>query len=253
VGAFTGLIISPVNAPIGVHDRGRDIASRCVLIPEDLVQWNQGGRHVRVTVSLSTSQVACQLCHVDREPEQPVDSEDLKSKLFKSYLQAVTSYCLKDEVTGRTGTEEALATLSSASVRSFPHLSREDIELLMVRARLTPYRQYCPAQLRDMQQIKWDALRALSHYRGFHDLVMSVPRSSGRCPPSLPRPLLGCCLVLVHIVRRNVGRRGRSVEYTKPSTDSELPSNLAGHFNGASEADETATLDRTYAGHLATL
>jgi hypothetical protein len=68
---------------------------------------------------------------IDRQLGRLVNnSGSLKSTLYRCSLHAVTAHCLPDELTGRTGTEEALATLASASVCSSLSLDHIEIHLL---------------------------------------------------------------------------------------------------------------------------
>ena len=103
-----------------------------------------------------------------------VDNGNLKSKLFKCYLHAVTSHCLMGRLTGRTGTEEALNCLQTASTRSIFVLRESDIDLLQFFAHLTPSRQLYLQNLRVMQQTKWSNLPQLNQRNFFHTLVEAI-------------------------------------------------------------------------------
>ena len=61
-----------------------------------------------------------------------------KASRFLCLLHAITSHCLPDQLTGLTGTEQALAILDSAAVKSFDQLSEANMELLASIADLTP-------------------------------------------------------------------------------------------------------------------
>ena len=132
------------------------------------------GPHVRVHIDTSTQHLSYHLYHIDCQIGRLVDNGSLKSKLFKCYLHAVTAHCLTDELTGRTGTEEALLTLASPSVRSFLSLDQMEIDLLVLLARLTPRRQYYPRHLRVMQEVEWESLSPLSQHGSFCTSVRSI-------------------------------------------------------------------------------
>lgn len=84
----------------------------------------------------------------------------LQSKLHLCYLHALTSFCLPDPFTHRTGTEQALSILRSAGVRSFNRLEQDNVDTLHRIARLTAGRRCYPAN---------EVLcRALIGYQGFH-------------------------------------------------------------------------------------
>ena len=166
-GAMAGL----VNRLVLCNKRD---SSRSVIIPYGDVRFKQGNDHVRVQITTSTRHVLYHYYHIDHQLGRLVDSGSLKSQLFKSYLHAVTAHCLTDDLTGRTGTEEALSTLASASVQSFPRLEQAEIHLLLLLARLTPSRRYYPPHVQAMQEVKWERLSPLSQHDSFATLVQSI-------------------------------------------------------------------------------
>ena len=166
-GTLTGLVNKLVL-------RGIKDSSRSVIIPHGKVLFKPGGHHVRVHIEASTQHLSYHLYHIDCQIGRLVDNGSLRSKLFKCYLHAVTAHCLTDELTGRTGTEEALSILASPSVRSFLSLGRVEIDLLVLLARLTPHRQYYPRHLRVMQEVEWETLSTLSQHNSFCTSVRSI-------------------------------------------------------------------------------
>ena len=166
-GAMTGLVNKLVL-------RGMKNPSRSVIIPHGNVILRRDGHQLGVDIDMSTRHRSYHLYHIDVQLGRLVDNGSLPSKLFKCYLHAVTAHCLADELTGRTGTEEALSILDSPSVRSFFSLDDVEIDLLVLLARLTPRRQYYPRNLRVMQQIEWGILSPLSQHNSFHSSVRSI-------------------------------------------------------------------------------
>ena len=166
-GALTGLVNKLVL-------RGIKDSSRSVIIPHGSVVVKLDGAHVRVDINISTPYLSYHLYHIDSQIGRLVDDGSLKSKLFKCYLHAVTAHCLTDELTGRTGTEEALSILGSPSVRSFTSLDQSEIDLLLLLARLTPQRQYYPNHLREMQEVKWSTLPPLSQHVSYYASVRLI-------------------------------------------------------------------------------
>jgi hypothetical protein len=107
------------------------------------------------------------------------DSGDLQSKLFLCYLHALTSHCLPDQLTGRTGTESALRILQSAAVRSFEHLTTANVELLEQIAAIAPQRSFYPPERMEMQSIKWNKqLPTLSQHAGLRTHVQDIIRQA---------------------------------------------------------------------------
>ena len=165
-GALTGLANRLVL-------RGNPDSSRSVIIPHGEVIFESESR-VRVHVETSTQHLSYHLYHIDLQLGRLVDNGSLKSKLFKCYLHAVTAHCLTDELTGRTGTEEALSILACPSIQSFLRLEKTEIDLLELLAQLTPRRHYYPPHLRVMQEVNWQRLSPIIQHPSFFDLVQSI-------------------------------------------------------------------------------
>lgn len=166
-GTLTGLVNKLVLQ--GDHNSGRS-----VIIPHGDVLFKPGDSHVSIQIKPSPQLRSYHIYQIDNQLGRLVDNGTLKSRLFKSYLHAVTAHCLTDELTGRTGTEEALYTLASSSVCSFLRLEQAEIDLLELLARLTPCRQYYPRHLQVMQQVDWETLSPLSQHDSFCTLVCSI-------------------------------------------------------------------------------
>jgi hypothetical protein len=147
---------------------------RKVLLPEGCVSWLRSNDHVYVFIEHGTSKRVHQY-DIDTMLGRLVDNGSLQSKLSLCYLHALTSYCLPDTLTGKTGTEEALSLLDSAAVRSFDCLSQENLDMLCCITKLTPGREYYPAHERVMQSVVWDnSLSFLSQHDGLYTLVKSI-------------------------------------------------------------------------------
>jgi hypothetical protein len=144
--------------------------SRCVLIPHGTVLVEEDPVHVTVRIDTSSQKRA--LYHKydidDRLGHLASSGTGLTSRLFKIYLHALTSHCLPDPLTGRTGTEEALHELSSAAVRSFQALAGPDAALLALIGGLTPRRRYYPPNSQAAQDVTWTKeLPALAQHGAF--------------------------------------------------------------------------------------
>ena len=166
-GTLTGLVNKLVL--LGDHD-----SARSVIIPHGDVWFEPGDSHVCIHIDPPPQQLSYHIYRIDNQLGRLVDNGTLKSRLFKIYLHAVTAHFLTDELTGRTGTEEALYTLASSSICSFLRLEQTEIDLLKHLARLTPRRQYYPQHLQVMQQVHWGTLSPLSQHESFFTLVCSI-------------------------------------------------------------------------------
>lgn len=129
---------------------------RMALVPEsEAVTYQRAGNHISVVVSKVTIHKVHAL-HVDPKLGRLLDNSELGCKLFLAYLHALTSFCLVDPLTHKTGTEQALTILKSAAVCSFDQLAQEDIDKLAKIAALSPGRCYYPTHLRVMQTVDWN-------------------------------------------------------------------------------------------------
>ena len=166
-GTLTGLVNKLVL-------QGSDDSARAVIIPHGKVSFKPEGDHVNVHIERSAQHLSYHLYQIDDRIGRLVDDGRLQSKLFLCYLHAVTANCLTDELTGRTGTEEALHSLGSSSVRSFLRLEQTEIDILLLLAQLTPRREYYPQNPQVMQTVKWEKLSPLSQHSSFCKLVQSI-------------------------------------------------------------------------------
>ncbi|KAF9260099.1 hypothetical protein L218DRAFT_1003041 [Marasmius fiardii PR-910] len=143
---------------------------RELLLPLGTLSASQPGTtsHTKVSIDVGAKRrVLYYRYMIDSPLGRLVGDTNLHAKLWRVYLTAVTSSCLPDPLTGRTGTHEALAELKSASCRSFITLEDEDRNLLLMIANLTPRRLYRPHRLQVMQTVQWRVLPSLAQHDGF--------------------------------------------------------------------------------------
>ncbi|KAL4786748.1 hypothetical protein BJX76DRAFT_365241 [Aspergillus varians] len=166
-----GTLIGLHNKLILLHENGQD---RKVLIPEGNVTWEKDGEHV--AIKIGWQEVSNHHAYsVDGQLGCLVDNGSLQSKLILCYLHAVTSFCIPDPLTKKTGTEQALSILHSASTQSFSQLQPENIAILVKIAKLTPGRRYYPENERVMQSVQWqNALGCLVQDDNFRTQVVAI-------------------------------------------------------------------------------
>ena len=142
-----------------------------VLIPRGPISFRHWGGHVTVEIDTDPkTQRGVSYCEyiVDLQLRSLIGDGSLESRLFKTYLHALTSYCLSDPLTGRTGTEEALHELNSAGCMSFKRLQDPEVGLLLDIRALTPTRKYYPdSNLKVMQTVQWNDLPSYSQAHVF--------------------------------------------------------------------------------------
>ncbi|KAG2039110.1 hypothetical protein BDR03DRAFT_1009308 [Suillus americanus] len=147
---------------------------RTVIIPDGRVSYSANGHHVRVTIAPEGTRMTYQLYRVDTDLRCLTGNVGLTSKLYQALLHAVTSGCLPDPLTGRTGTEEALHLLHSAACRSFMRLRSRDTHLLREISSLSTRRVWYPTHLQKMQTISWSCLAPLAQHHGFHPAAKTI-------------------------------------------------------------------------------
>ncbi|KAI5800152.1 hypothetical protein DFH27DRAFT_653152 [Peziza echinospora] len=162
----------------------RQGSTRSVLIPHGKISMARNARfHVNVDINTRDmpDRVRYHLYTIDETLGRLVGNGSLISHLYKIYLHAVTSSCLPDILTGRTGTEEALHLLRSAATWSFQSLDPDEADLFSLIARLSPVRAYYPLHLRFMQTVTWnDGLWPLSQHDEFQRIVEDIWIHSSR-------------------------------------------------------------------------
>lgn len=177
---FRGMYVAEdqtIGSLVGLRSKlvlENSLGHRKVLIPSGHIQHFGASPHVKVVVEYGSSSRILAF-DIDLRLGRLVDNGSLTSKLFVAYLHALTSFCMPDELTRRTGTEQCLFILNSAAIRSYPLLSIEDYNLLHSIARLSPGRAYYPVNARVMESVKWDdRLSPLSQHARFNTVVESI-------------------------------------------------------------------------------
>ncbi|KAK2038276.1 hypothetical protein LZ31DRAFT_479197 [Colletotrichum somersetense] len=153
---------------------------RKVLALEGALTYNSRRGHVQVRIGKGFDQ-RIHAYDIDEKLGRLVSNGNRQSKLFLCYLHTITSFCLPDPLTGKTGTEEALSILNSASMKSFDILTEENLQILARLARLTPGRSYYPSHKRVMQTVEWmPDLSFLSQHGLFSEYVCRIFDESAR-------------------------------------------------------------------------
>ncbi|EUC59846.1 large low complexity protein, putative, partial [Rhizoctonia solani AG-3 Rhs1AP] len=151
--------------------------SRSVLIPDGVVAFTTNDHHVSVSIHFeSRRNVDIYRYKIDGDLGYLATDAGLTSRIFKTYLHALTSHCLPDPLTGRTGTEEALHELSQASTSSFEQLNLKQVKLLTAIGQLSPKRQYYPANMQRMETTHWVNLPSLSQHFAFSYAATQILR-----------------------------------------------------------------------------
>lgn len=127
---------------------------RTIIVPMGAVSYTRNDFHVAVDVmndgSYGKFTVNDTLGRIECPPEP-------RLLYLKAHFHACTSFVLPDELTGRTGMEEALHCLRSGLCQPWNTLSAQaPFDRLLAIAKLTPVRKYYPKEMRSMQQVFWN-------------------------------------------------------------------------------------------------
>ncbi|KAJ6555850.1 hypothetical protein B0H19DRAFT_1376856 [Mycena capillaripes] len=146
---------------------------RILIVPFGDLVLRISGHHVKVDVILSGGEL--QYFKYDINTDLGfLKATTLTAGFFKILLHACTSHPLIDQLTGRTGTEEALSELTSSRSFSFQSLCDKDTALLKKIASLSPGRQFYPKHLEVMETVSWGVLLPLAQHHAFHPLANSI-------------------------------------------------------------------------------
>jgi len=182
-GLETYLVLREAQIPL-THAR------RTVIIPEgEVLCSHKTSVNVRINVGASivpnerTDIVVYHLYSVDHLLGRLVSNGDTRSLLYLSYLHALTSYCLRDPLTGLTGTQQALENLQDARVWSPPiseldHMSSYSPTFVILRLlnRLAPQRRHYVSKNAACAQLVYRSPNALFSYQyvGLYAITQSV-------------------------------------------------------------------------------
>ncbi|KAF9230956.1 hypothetical protein BU15DRAFT_68744 [Melanogaster broomeanus] len=178
IGTMFGLVNQLVLRPkVQVPD---ELNQRCVLIPDGDISFKSHGHHVRIEIdthSPALRRVTYHTYKVNTELGCLEGNVNLTNQLYRACLHAVTSSgCSTDPLTGKTGTEEALSVLQSATCQSFMKLDPGAAKLLSSIASFTPQRVWYPPHLQRMQDVQWSSLPATAQYHGLYFAAESIKK-----------------------------------------------------------------------------
>ncbi|KAF8439864.1 hypothetical protein L210DRAFT_3645838 [Boletus edulis BED1] len=176
IGTLFGLVNRLVLRPKSRDANAIELIPRCILVPDGQISFRKDSHHVRVEVNTPSElgNVTYQTYKVDTELGCLTGNVSLTNKLYCAYLHALTSGCGTDPLTGRTGTEEALSLLRSASCWSIMKLGPREAELLALIASICPTRTWYPVHLKCMQKVEWLDLPAGTQHHGLYVVANGI-------------------------------------------------------------------------------
>ncbi|KAK8063845.1 hypothetical protein PG996_008497 [Apiospora saccharicola] len=126
---------------------------RSIITTTGRIEQRRHGMHLVVTAETSNNYyrftVDSVLGRLSCAPEP-------RLMLFRALIHAFTSFALPDRLTGRTGTEEALAILASGQCQPWQPLTPKMLEYINSLAKLGPSRRYYPSDKKELQTVSWE-------------------------------------------------------------------------------------------------
>ncbi|KAL0564280.1 hypothetical protein V5O48_017771, partial [Marasmius crinis-equi] len=177
----TGFLIGLRNQLVLKESTG---SKRTVIVPVGNVEFERRAFHewhTLVTIQFNEGRrVKFYRYHVDPVLGRLTGAFDLHSRLYLIYLEAVTSHCLPNPLTLRTGTERALLELRSAACRSFQRLDDQPRELLQRLSALTPQRRFTLKGFKGIQSVIWNSLPPSAQHFGFAEACREILEFAGK-------------------------------------------------------------------------
>ena len=231
IGTLFGLVNRLVLRPKikGVIDVV-ELIPRCVVVPEGEVSFQKLDDHVCVKVNTphsSLDRVTYQTYRINTD-FGCLETVSLTDKLYCAYLHALTSGCGIDPLTGRSGTEEALSLLWSASCWSIMKLSPRDARLMSLIASISPSHTWQPEYVKSMQQVKWLDLPTNSQHPELYVVVKAIMAHYEQLSPFHENQSDQISQELPYREHHLLERGARRVSYLFPA-DSREPSCTTNH------------------------
>jgi hypothetical protein len=156
--------------------------NRSIIVPYGHPRVYRKDSHVAVTIDLPTGNRVKYMHYCLDSHLQLVRGFYPLAILYQAYLHALTSFPVADDLTHRSGTEEAIRILRQGSLRSSFPLQNDCIETLEWIAALTPHRCFYPRHLRVMQTVTWsNNLGQLAQHDDFQPLAQDILQASVQC------------------------------------------------------------------------
>ncbi|KAI1761144.1 hypothetical protein GGR53DRAFT_506736 [Hypoxylon sp. FL1150] len=145
---------------------------RSIIVPLGQANYIRHGMHVDVRVSGANEYGKYGIDIVLDRLTCPLEPRLLYAK---AHYHALTSFCLPDPLTGRTGTEEAFSILHSGASQPWAPLGGSAHEILNALGTLPPRREYYPKGMKRFQSVTWSKhLTATIQHDGFTSIIQDI-------------------------------------------------------------------------------
>ncbi|KAI1753021.1 hypothetical protein F4782DRAFT_95691 [Xylaria castorea] len=178
--------------------------NRSVIVPLGEPKIRRNGPHVDVRIQGSSNYASFK---IDSILGRLSCSPEPRIIYAKALYHAITSFCLPDKLTGRTGSSEAFVILQSGVAQPWTPVPRMANMIFEIFYKLIPRRKYYPPEIRRFQTVRWDAdLTSSIQCDGYGPLIEAIKQKSN----SLEVFNTGSCFELIetdHLCRRGRAQR----------------------------------------------
>lgn len=199
----------------------RDVTSqeRSIIVPLGESEYHRQGMHVTTRVKGANEYSKYGIDDILGRLSCPPEPLLLYTKAF---YHAITSFCLPDPLTGRTGTEEAFSVLGSGAAQPWTPLGNAAYSILKTLETLPPRREYYPKGIERFQRVTWSRyLTTTIQHDGFASVVRDIISKSNQVnefASDASKPI--ACEELTPLRRR--GETHRRL-YERPAVDTASP------------------------------
>ncbi|RYP58023.1 hypothetical protein DL771_011363 [Monosporascus sp. 5C6A] len=151
---------------------------RSIIVPLGGIKCKRQGVHVDVRMDSAQEYGKYKIDDILGRLSCPPEPRLLYTKAL---CHAITSFCLPDVLTGRTGTEEAFDVLRSGAAQPWVPLGSGTHPVLKTLEALSPRREYYPTQIKRLQKVTWNEdLTVTIQHDGYESLVRDIMEKSNR-------------------------------------------------------------------------
>ncbi|KAI0202605.1 hypothetical protein F4808DRAFT_468261 [Astrocystis sublimbata] len=145
-GTWYGLSSKIVMRDTKTHDRS-------IIVPLGQPIVRRDGPHVQVHIQGTTNYASFK---IDSVLGRLSCSPEPRIIYAKAFYHAITSFCLPDQLTGKTGSGEAFSILGSGIAQPWTPIATTGDPVLELFRKLIPRRVYYPPEIKRFQRVFWD-------------------------------------------------------------------------------------------------
>ncbi|KAI1771547.1 hypothetical protein F4818DRAFT_454673 [Hypoxylon cercidicola] len=159
----------------------KDPLERSVLVPMGRLETEKRGCHVQVRVQMHNNPIAAYIRYMIHETLGRIDcASELVLIYKKAEIHALTSFLLPDPLTGLTGVETSVATLTSGLSQPWSPLTSGQLLILQSISNISPKRVYYPEGQKSMKRELWKQIPTRTQREEYHFLVDQIVSQSAR-------------------------------------------------------------------------